>query len=136
PTAAKTINAVPDSDLQSAQDIAAKAAVALDKDEGGLAMRQAGVFERRPLINTGRDQQDTANNSTRAFHHRRKQRGAVQAPIVRRCGQPQIRTIRADNRLQTTRSGRTVRHRRQPYGQHVNKTESSGWLTAASWRPS
>src|SRR6516165_6347816 len=81
PAAADTISAVPDSDLQSAQDIAAKTAVALDKIQGGLAMRQAGVFERRPLINTGHDQQDTTNNITGAFQRRREQRGAFKRPL-------------------------------------------------------
>ena len=43
-------------------------------------MRQADVFERRPFIKTGHDQQDTAYNITRACH-RCKQRGAFKRPL-------------------------------------------------------
>ena len=78
---------MPDSELQSAQGITAKATVGLDKEQRCLAMRSAGILERRPLIKTGGDKQDTAYNIARACQ-RRKQRGAIKRPLYvsgRRC---------------------------------------------------
>src|SRR5215831_820729 len=52
----------------------------LEKERSVLAMREADVLEPRPLIKTGHDQKDTANNIAGASH-RCKQRGAFERPL-------------------------------------------------------
>ena len=44
-------------------------------------MPEACVLERRPLKNSGHDEQHTAEQRTRAHHHRRKQSARVQNPL-------------------------------------------------------
>src|SRR5262249_58978604 len=58
------------------------------------------------------------------------------APCQTPSSKAQIRTIGADSRLQTTRSGRWGWYRRQSHGQSMHSAEPLGWLTEASWRPS
>src|SRR5258708_15299525 len=67
--------------------VGTKSAVALNEQPRRLALSQAGVLKRRPLIKTGRDQHDAAEYTARACHYRREQRASFQRPFSRRRGE-------------------------------------------------
>src|SRR5882757_9053878 len=61
--------------------VATESAVALDELQWGLALPQACMLQRRPLIKPGRNQDGTTEYRAPTFHHWRKQRGALNRPL-------------------------------------------------------
>ena len=55
-----------------------------DEGHGRAAVLEAGVLERRPLIDAGGDEEDSTEDSAGGHHHRREQRRALQPPLHRR----------------------------------------------------
>src|SRR6267143_1023861 len=81
PAAADAIAAVADAERESAADVGTKSAIALNEEPGCLALAQAHVLERRPLIQAGGNQHLATDDIARPFHRRCEQSTALQRPL-------------------------------------------------------
>src|SRR5262249_39608924 len=86
PAAADAIAAVAHAERERAAEIGTKPAMALNEEPGRLALAQADVLERRPLIKAGPNQHRASEDIARSLHRRCEQSTAFQRPLRRGCG--------------------------------------------------